>query len=60
MPDSIGDDSQLTDRLKSTLWYHVGKLVDEETINLGVNATPQFMGALTELLWTQIGMRPIH
>lgn len=55
MPEPVDEDAQMTDRLKSTLWYHVGKLVDEEIINLGVNATPQFMGALTELLWTQIG-----
>jgi hypothetical protein len=32
--------------------------VDEETIKLGVNATPQFIGALTELVWVQIGMTP--
>ena len=43
-------------RLKSSLWYQVGKIVDEETINLGVNATPQFIGSLTELVWAQIGM----
>lgn len=30
--------------------------MDEETIKLGVNATPQFIGALTEMVWTQIGM----
>lgn len=32
--------------------------MDEETIKLGVNATPQFIGALTELVWVQIGMLP--
>lgn len=56
MPESTQDkDSQLGDRLKSTLWYHVGQLVDEETINLGMNATPQYIGSLTELVWAQIG-----
>jgi centromere protein S len=35
--------------LKSALWLSIGKIVDEETIKLGVNATPQFIGALTEL-----------
>jgi centromere protein S len=30
--------------------------VDEETIKMGVNATPQFIGALTEMVWAQIGM----
>lgn len=42
-------------RLKSALWFSVGKIVDEETLRLGVNATPQFIGALTELVWAQIG-----
>ncbi|KAL4745688.1 hypothetical protein BDW72DRAFT_208004 [Aspergillus terricola var. indicus] len=44
----------LEERLKSALWLSIGKIVDEETIKLGVNATPQFIGALTELVWTQI------
>lgn len=56
MPDDTEtSDSQINDRLKSTLWYHIGQLVDEETINLGVNATPQYIGSLTELVWAQIG-----
>jgi hypothetical protein len=42
-------------RLKSALWYSIGKIVDEETLRLGVNATPQFIGSLTELTWAQIG-----
>ncbi|CBF89155.1 CENP-S family protein [Aspergillus nidulans FGSC A4] len=44
----------LEERLKSALWLSIGKIVDEETIKLGVNATPQFIGALTELVWVQI------
>lgn len=48
-------DQVLPDKLKSALWFHIGKIVDEETINHGVNATPQFIGSLTELVWTQIG-----
>lgn len=56
MPEATNEaDSELGDRLKSTLWYHVGQLVDEETINLGMNASPQYIGSLTELVWTQIG-----
>ena len=43
-------------RLKSALWFSIGKIVDEETLKLGVNATPQFIGALTEMVWAQIGM----
>ena len=45
----------LFQRLKSALWYHIGKTVDAEGLNLGVNASPQFIGSLTELVWTQIG-----
>ena len=44
-----------TQRLKSALWFSIGKIVDEETLKLGVNATPQFIGALTEMVWAQIG-----
>ncbi|KAL3454300.1 kinetochore component CENP-S-domain-containing protein [Aspergillus insuetus] len=48
------EDPGLEERLKSALWLSIGKIVDEETIKLGVNATPQFIGALTELVWVQI------
>jgi centromere protein S len=30
--------------------------VDEESLRLGVNATPQFIGALTEMVWAQTGI----
>lgn len=43
-------------KLRSALWFQIGNLVDEESINLGVNATPQFIGSLMELVWAQIGM----
>ena len=43
-------------RLKSALWLAIGKIVDEETLEMGVNATPQFIVALTEMVWAQIGM----
>ncbi|KAL1990101.1 hypothetical protein VTN49DRAFT_6682 [Thermomyces lanuginosus] len=44
----------LEERLKSALWLAIGKIVDEETLEMGVNATPQFIGALTEMVWAQI------
>ncbi|KAJ5102359.1 hypothetical protein NUU61_004581 [Penicillium alfredii] len=44
------EEASLEERLKSALWLSIGKIVDEETIKLGVNATPQFIGALTEML----------
>ncbi|KAJ5584856.1 apoptosis-inducing TAF9-like domain 1 family protein [Penicillium hispanicum] len=45
---------QIQQRLKAHLWLNIGKIVDEETFNLGINATPQFIAALTELVWAQI------
>ncbi|XWW96776.1 hypothetical protein V2A60_004756 [Cordyceps javanica] len=51
MADTMEDDR---DRLKSALWYAVGQIVDEECLRRNRNATPQFIGALTELVWTQI------
>ncbi|KAG6176833.1 hypothetical protein E4U36_007678, partial [Claviceps purpurea] len=41
-------------RLKAALWFAVGQIVDEECLRRNRNATPQFIGALTELVWTQI------
>ena len=43
-----------TQRLKSALWYTIGQYIDEESLSSSLNATPQFIGALTELVYTQI------
>ncbi|KAF2463453.1 uncharacterized protein BDR25DRAFT_245734, partial [Lindgomyces ingoldianus] len=40
--------------LKAALWYAIGQYVDEECLQKNLNATPQFIGALTELVYTQI------
>ncbi|KAF2803950.1 uncharacterized protein BDZ99DRAFT_398868 [Mytilinidion resinicola] len=48
------DDSTRDERLKSALWYSIGQFVDEQCLQQNLNATPQFIGALTELVWTQI------
>ncbi|WZH45063.1 kinetochore component CENP-S-domain-containing protein [Fusarium acuminatum] len=53
MVDTTGDEDR--ERLKAALWYAVGQIVDEESLRRNRNATPQFIGALTELVWTQIG-----
>lgn len=47
-------------RLKASLWFSVGKIVDEESLRLNTNATPQFIGALTEMVWMQIGNLPSY
>lgn len=51
-------DADREERLKSALWYSVGQYIDEECLSSDVNATPQFIGALTELVYTQIGNIP--
>ena len=47
--------NDLLQRLKASLWFSIGKIVDEESLRLNMNATPQFIGALTEMVWEQIG-----
>ncbi|KAH8594610.1 kinetochore component CENP-S-domain-containing protein [Bisporella sp. PMI_857] len=47
-------DDELRERLKAALWFSIGKIVDEESLRLNTNATPQFIGALTEMVWAQI------
>ncbi|TQN75350.1 Centromere protein S [Colletotrichum shisoi] len=52
MADTASEDER--ERLKAALWFAVGKIVDEESIKQDCNATPQFIGALTEMVWAQI------
>ncbi|KAH7318629.1 kinetochore component CENP-S-domain-containing protein [Stachybotrys elegans] len=52
MADAASDEDR--ERLKAALWYAVGQMVDEECLKRNRNATPQFIGALTEMAWTQI------
>ncbi|KAI7238226.1 hypothetical protein KC330_g2738 [Hortaea werneckii] len=42
------------DKLKATLWYSIGQTVDAVSMNQDVNATPHFIGGLSELVWAQI------
>lgn len=48
-------DGATTERLKASLWFSIGKIIDEETARLNTTATPQFIGAMTEMVWAQIG-----
>ncbi|KAM0475315.1 hypothetical protein ACHAPX_007069 [Trichoderma viride] len=52
MVDTTPEDDR--ERLKSALWYAIGQIVDEESLKRSRNATPQFIGALTEMVWAQI------
>jgi hypothetical protein len=44
--------------LKASLWFSIGKIIDEESLRLNTNVTPQFIGAMTEMVWAQIGTSP--
>ncbi|KAL8363872.1 hypothetical protein RB601_009568 [Gaeumannomyces tritici] len=48
------EEGDTRERLKAALWFSVGKIVDEETMKRQRNATPQFIGALTDMVYTQI------
>ena len=54
-PLRLSSSANASQRLKATLWFSIGKIVDEESLRLNINATPQFIGALTEMVWAQIG-----
>ncbi|KAF2116680.1 kinetochore component CENP-S-domain-containing protein [Lophiotrema nucula] len=47
-------DEEKEERLKAALWYSLGTFVDEECLNQNLNATPEFIGALTQLVYNQI------
>lgn len=38
------------------LWLAVGNIVREQAGKLQTDATPQFLGGLSEVVWTQIGI----
>ncbi|KAK4458359.1 putative apoptosis-inducing taf9-like domain 1 family [Cladorrhinum samala] len=46
---------EVRERLKSALWFAIGKIVDEESLRRNRNATPQFIAALNDVVWNQIG-----
>lgn len=41
--------------MKTALYDSIVKIVEEETLKLDAIATPQFINALLELTWTQLG-----
>ncbi|PHH53636.1 MHF histone-fold complex subunit 1 [Ceratocystis fimbriata CBS 114723] len=48
----MDDNETRQERLKTALWFAVGKIVDQELLPRQQNSTPQFIGALTEMVWT--------
>ncbi|KPI38928.1 uncharacterized protein AB675_4710 [Cyphellophora attinorum] len=54
-PPTMPDSSTTTESaLKSALWLHTAHLVDSLTLDMGINATPQFKASLMELTYAQI------
>ncbi|KAH6715002.1 kinetochore component CENP-S-domain-containing protein [Leptodontidium sp. MPI-SDFR-AT-0119] len=53
MSQQEGEDSA-REKLKASLWFSIGKLVDEEAGLLNTTATPQFIGAMSEMVWAQL------
>ncbi|KAL1589069.1 hypothetical protein WHR41_02282 [Cladosporium halotolerans] len=47
-------DAEKEERLKAALWYSVGQTIDSISLTKDINATPHFIGALSETLWQQI------
>lgn len=54
MPDLTQNDAATEERLKAALWYSVGKAVDAVSLDQNVNATPQYIGGLMELIHAKI------
>ena len=55
MAPQPANDVEKEERLKAALWYSVGQTIDAVAISHDINATPHFIGALSEMLWSQIG-----
>ena len=53
------NDAEKEERLKAALWYSVGQTIDSVSLDKDINATPHFIGAMSEMLWAQIGSQ-IH
>ncbi|KAK0834718.1 MHF histone-fold complex component [Friedmanniomyces endolithicus] len=54
MPGLQADDAQEEERLKAALWYSTGQTVDAVAVSQNLNATPHFIGGLSEMCWAQI------
>lgn len=48
------DDATKEEKLKAALWYAMGQTVDSVAVAQDINATPHFIGVLSEMVWGQI------
>ena len=54
MPDIPTEDEEAKrEKLKAALWYSVGQIVDSVAMTQNLNATPHYIGGLSELVWAQ-------
>ncbi|SPN97251.1 related to apoptosis-inducing TAF9-like domain 1 family protein, putative [Cephalotrichum gorgonifer] len=52
MADAEANERQ--EALTQALWYAIGQMVDEKVTPENLNATPQFIAALTQVVWSQM------
>lgn len=54
MPALEADEQMKEERLKAALWYAMGQTIDSVALAQNLNATPHFIGGLSEFVWAQI------
>ena len=42
------------EKLKAALWFSIGQTIDSIALEKDLNATPHFIGGLSEFVWAQI------
>ena len=50
------DDQNKEERLKAALWYAMGKTIDSVAVAQDINATPHFIGGLSEMGKNPLGV----
>lgn len=54
MSAAEAEESTKDEKLKAALWYAVGQIVDSVGLSQDINASPHFIGGLSEMVWAQI------
>lgn len=54
MAGFVADDQDKEEKLKAALWYAMGQTIDAVATERNINATPHFIGGLSEMVWGQI------
>jgi CENP-S protein len=50
--------TMLTQRLQTAVWHYVNQIIEQESDALNSSATPQFVSALADMVYTQAGPPP--